>query len=145
MAQADEFDAFLHESHLRELAIETVIPDYPETALKGGISGIVRLKIEISPEGEVLRVKVYPKIAPQLKKASCEAAAKWRFKSHPHRIRSDRPDLGRLTFMFTIRGGQGVVGLYDPGPNAPDHERLGYYSTPRELREWRDWEACPNN
>ncbi len=144
LAQADEFAAYLHESLIREWAIERVMPEYPEEALNAGISGVVRLKLEISDDGEVLRIKAYPKTAPLLKKAACEAASKWRFKLEPSLSGHGRSVLSRLTFMFEIKDGQGLVGLYDPGPNAPDHERLGYYNTPGELREWKTWQPCPN-
>ena len=144
LAQADEFAAFLHESLIREWAIEKVMPAYPEEAVKAGISGVVRLKLEISADGEVLRIKAYPKTAPLLKKAACETASKWRFKLDPSLTGHGRSVLSRLTFTFAIKDGQGLVGLYDPGPNAPDHERLGYYNSPSELREWKTWQTCPN-
>ena len=51
LAQADEFAAFLHESLIREWAIEKVMPAYPEEALKAGISDVVRLKLDIKFEG----------------------------------------------------------------------------------------------
>ena len=57
LAQAGEFAAFLPESLIREWAIEKVMPAYPEEALKAGISGVVKLKLEISADGEVLRIK----------------------------------------------------------------------------------------
>ena len=144
LAQADEFAAFLHESLIREWAIEKVMPAYPEEALKAGSSGVVRLKLEISADGEVLGIKAYPKTAPPLTKAACEAASKWRFKLDPSLTGHGRSVLSRLTFTFAIKDGQGLVELYDPGPNAPDHERLGYYNTPSELREWKTWQTCTN-
>ena len=144
LAQADQFSAFLHESLIREWAIETVMPAYPEEALKAGSSGVVRLKLEISADGEVLRIKASPKTAPLLIKAACEATSKWRFKLDQSLTERGRPVLSRLTFTFAIKDGQGLVGLYDPGPNAPDHEHLGYYNTPSELREWKTWQPCPN-
>jgi len=144
LAQADEFAAFLPESLIREWAIEKVMPAYPEEALKAGISGVVKLKLEISADGEVLRIKAYPKTAPLLKKAACEAASKWRFKPDPSLTAKGRSVLSRLTFTFEIKDDQGLVGLYDPGPNAPDHERVGYYNTPSELREWKTWQTCSN-
>ena len=144
LAQANEFGAFLHESLIREWAIEKVMPAYPEEALNAGISGVVRLKLEISADGEVLRIKANPKTAPLLIKTACEAAGKWRFKLDSTLTGRGRPVLSRLTFTFAIKDGQGKVELYDPGPDAPDRERLGYYNTPSELREWKTWQACPN-
>jgi len=139
--QANEFSAYLHESLIRDLAIEKVMPVYPDAAVSGGIYGKVHIKLAIGDEGEVLRVKVNPKVPKPLQEATCVAVKKWRFKPYPAGM--GRPVLSRLTFRFVLRDGEGVVELYDPGPTAPDRERLGYYDTPKELREWKDWEECP--
>src|SRR5215216_638806 len=137
-SQAYEFSAFLHESLIRESALERVMPAYPEAALSGGIGAIVGIKLAIGDEGDVLRIKVNPKVPKLLKEATCVAAKKWRFKPNlgPY---MGRPVLSRLTFRFVIRNGEGVVELYEPAASAPDRERLGYYDTPKELREWKDW------
>ena len=142
--QANEFSAFIHESLIRDSAVEKVMPVYAEAAVSGGIHGIVRIKLAIGDEGEVLRVKVNPKVPKPLKEATCSAAQKWRFQPGLDPAGMGRPVLSRLTFRFVIRNGEGVVELYEPGPTAPDRERLGYYDTPKELREWKDWEECPN-
>lgn len=140
VAQADSFHAYLPESFIRESAIKTVMPDYPEQAARSGISGVVHLKIEIGNEGDVLRIKGSPKSDPLLKKAAADAARKWKFKPYPDREGLGRSSLGRLKFMFAIRNGAGVVELYNPGLDAPDRERLGYYNSAKEVREWKDWE-----
>ncbi len=144
-AQDDSFYAFLPESFIRESAIKTVIPDYPEQAVRSGISGVVQLKLQIGSDGDVLRIKVSRKSDPLLKKAAAEAGRKWKFKPYPDREGRGRPSLGRLTFMFAIRNGEAVVELYNPGLDAPDHERLGYYNSTKELREWKDWEEITDN
>jgi len=140
VAQDDSFYARLPESFIRESAIKTVMPAYPEQALRSGISGVVQLKIEIGSDGDVLRIKVNRKSDPLLKKAAADAARRWKFKPYPDREGLGRSSLSRLTFMFAIRNGEAVVELYNPGLDAPDRERLGYYNSARELREWKDWE-----
>ena len=50
--------ALLPEAVARESAITVIMPIYPEEALKRGISGTVHIKLEVSAEGEVLRIKV---------------------------------------------------------------------------------------
>lgn len=143
VSQASEFSAFLHESLIRESTLERVMPAYPEAAVSGGIDAIVGIKLAIGDEGEVLRVKVNPKVPKPLQEATCVAAKKWRFKPNLGRYMG-RPVLSRLTFRFVIRNGKGIVELYEPDATVPDRERLGYYDTPKELREWKDWEECPN-
>jgi hypothetical protein len=57
MAQNDSSDKFaggLPESYVRECAIKKVMPSYPVEAIRRGLSGVVRLKIEIGIDGEVL-------------------------------------------------------------------------------------------
>jgi TonB family protein len=141
-AQSHEFSAFLHESLIRESVIEKVMPSYPEEAINSGTSGIVRIKLAIGEDGRVLRIKVNPKVPRPLKEVTCVAVKEWRFKPFLDRTGSGSPVLGRLTFSFVISNGEGLVALYDPGPTAPDQERLGYYDMPKELREWKDWEEC---
>jgi TonB family protein len=142
MAQDDSFSVLLPESYARESAIKKVLPSYPEEAVQRGISGVVRLKIEIGSEGEVLRIKARQHTDPLLKKAAADAARKWQFKAYPDRAGLGRSSLSRLTFMFAIRKGEALVKLYDPGLDAPDRERLGYYNSAKELREWKDWEEA---
>lgn len=134
----------LPESYARKSAVRKIMPSYPEEAIRKGTSGTVRLKIEISAEGEVLRVKVNPSTDPLLKRVTVEAVREWHFKPYPDRQGLDRSSLSRLTFVFTIRNGKPVVDLYNPGPTAPDSERLGYYNSAKELREWDEWEEVPN-
>lgn len=143
VGQSHEFSAFLPESFIRESVVEKVMPKYPEEAINRGTSGIVRIKLAIAEDGKVLRIKVNPKVPQSLKEATCVAIKEWRFRSFPELTRSGNPVLGRLTFRFAINNGKGVVGLYDPGPTAPDYNRLGYYDTPKELKEWNDWDECP--
>lgn len=147
LAQDDSRQAYfagLDEGYVRKLAITRVMPAYPEEAVQQGKSGVVRLKIEIGPDGKILRVKVKPGSDPLLKRAAADAARKWHLKPVPDKSGLGRPSLGRLTFHFVIRDGVGVVDLYNPGRDAPDSERLGYFNSPKEFAEWAVWEEVPD-
>jgi len=143
VAQSHEFSAFFPESFIRESVVEKVMPSYPDEAINRGTAGTVRIKLAIDEEGKVRRIKVNPKVPRPLKEATCVAVKKWLFKPFLDQSGSGKPVLGRLTFSFALNNGEGVVSFYDPGPTAPDQERIGYYDTPKELREWNDWEECP--
>lgn len=134
----DEWAGGRPESWARKAAIRKVIPIYPEEALHLGISGRVEVKIAISEEGKVLRIKVHPGTDPRLKEAVVSAVRQWRFKP-PH----DQDGLGRpiLTHLiFNFLSAQRLVELYNPGPDAPDSEHLGYYNSAKEQRQWEQWE-----
>jgi TonB family protein len=143
--QDDNFCASLQESHIRQLAIEKVTPVYPEEALRSRFRGRLEVKLEIGADGEVRKVKLSPKTPLLLKEPICRAVKKWRFIPYPDRSGLGRSVLSRLRFTFSIRNGAGLVKLYQPRPNAPDSEGLGYYHSSKEMNEWRDWPECPNN
>lgn len=59
----------LPELTARKSATKTVMPTYPEDAVRAGISGLVHVKLQISRDGEVLRIKVKPRTNPLLRRA----------------------------------------------------------------------------
>lgn len=61
LKQEDNFCADLQESHIRQLAIEKVMPVFPEEAIRSHIRGGVEVKLEIGTDGEVRKVKLSPK------------------------------------------------------------------------------------
>ncbi|HET6892487.1 MAG TPA: TonB family protein [Pyrinomonadaceae bacterium] len=134
--QKDEWNGGRPESWARQAAIKKVMPTYPAEALPVGISGRVEVKIAISEEGEVVRIKVRPRIDPRLKTAVADAVKQWKFKTRPDPQGLGRPLLSHLIFNFV----SGRVVLHDPGPNAPDSEHLGYYNSAKEQRQWEEWE-----
>jgi TonB family protein len=136
--------ALLPELTARRSAIEPVLPTYPEEAVRRNISGIIRIKIEISAEGEILRIKVKPRTNPLLTAAVADAVKQWTFKPWPGPDDTSRPVISRLTFRFTISDGQPNVAMYDPPPTSPS-ECLGCYNSMMELHQWRDWEEVPLN
>ncbi|HEX6878808.1 MAG TPA: energy transducer TonB [Terriglobales bacterium] len=57
---------------------QRVSPLYPELARKANVSGVVRLQVEVSPNGEVRKVNViggHPLLIP----AAEDAVKKWRY------------------------------------------------------------------
>lgn len=132
--------ALLPESYARKSAVKMVMPAYPEEAIRRGLSGLVRIKIEVSSEGEVLRIKVQPRTAALLKEAVVGAVKQWKFKPYVGQDGLGMSSISRLTFHFRLSGAGAGVKMYDPGPGAPDSEHLGYCNSAKEFREWREWE-----
>jgi TonB family protein len=141
--QKEEWAGGRPESWARKAAIKKVMPTYPEEALRLGISGHVEVKIAISEEGEVARIKVRPRTDPRLKEAVVSAVRQWKFKPHPDPQRLGRPLLSHLIFNFV--SAESRVVLHNPGPNAPDSEHLGYYNSAKEQRQWEEWEEVVHN
>ncbi|MGH9905655.1 MAG: energy transducer TonB [Pyrinomonadaceae bacterium] len=141
--QKDEWAGGQPEYLARKAAIKKVIPTYPEEALRLGISGRVEVKIAISEEGRVLRIKVRPRTDRLLKAAIANAVKQWKFKPRPDHDGLGRPILSRLTFNFV--SAEGRVELYIPGPGAPDTHHLGYHNFTKDRREWREWEEVESS
>ena len=136
--QEDEWAGGYPESWVRKAAIKKVLPTYPEEALRQRISGRVEVKIAITQDGNVARIKVRPRSDSRLNRAVADAVKQWTFKRRPDRDGLGRPILSHLTFIFLAA--ESRVELDKPGPSAPDTERLGYYNSAKEQREWREWE-----
>ena len=134
--------ALMPEWYIRKVAIKTALPIYAEEALKQEISAVIQCKIEISGEGEVLRIKLKAHTNDFFKQVVVDAVKQWKFERHyrPDGSGVLMPIISRLTFAFVIRGGKASVELYNPKPDAPESEYLGYYNSAKELREWKDWE-----
>ncbi len=130
----------LPESYLRQTVVKLVMPLYPEKAVLNSISGLVRIKIEISSQGEVLRMKVKPGTNPILKQAIADAIKQWEFQAFRGVGDQAMPGIGRLSFSFILGNDDFRVELYNPPRDAPDYARLGYCHSGKELREWQRWE-----
>jgi TonB family protein len=67
-------------------AVKMVRPDYPPLAIRRGIEGLVRLRVEIDVEGTVIEVDVIENTSQDgsLQKAAVDAMRLWKFK--PYRI-----------------------------------------------------------
>lgn len=130
----------LPESVARRSVIEMVMPVYPERAVRRGISRVVPIKIEISGDGDVLRIKFKPRTEPLLKEAVSSAARQWRFKPWLGSEGVGVAFISRLTFDFVISNGEPRVEMYDHGRDAHGGLCLGCSDSGREFREWREWE-----
>lgn len=132
--------ALLPESWARKAALTSPMPKYPEEAIRLGISEVVYIRFETSPEGEVLRIKVRPRTDPFLSKAVADAVQKWKFKPWPGADGLVETVFSRLAFRFDITNGVPQVGLHNPGPHSRPPECLECSNSNKEMDEWRDWE-----
>lgn len=128
------------EIYVRDHAITTAMPAYPDEALKHHATAVMQAKIAINDHGRVAEIRFNPNAHPLLKQAVADAVAQWSFDLQPSVVIPGRMFLSRITFRFSINDGAPTVGLYDPGPNAADRERLGYSDSAKELKEWARWE-----
>lgn len=131
--------ALLPEALARKSATTTVMPTYPQKAISSGRTGIVHLKIEITPEGEVLRIKMKPHTDEDLSNAAAKAVKQWKFK--PWLGLDGLPEgiITRLIFRFTLTEGNPHVEMFTPTPDTRPDECLECSNSAREMREWRDW------
>jgi TonB family protein len=130
------------ELHTRMMAVKTVMPVYPEEAVRRGIEGVTQIKVGIEKDGTVAKIKVQPGTDPSIKKALADAVRQWVFM--PHSGNPERPErplsLNRLTFHFIIENGEGRVQMYEPPPGAPEKEQINNAFSNKEVREWNEWE-----
>lgn len=83
----------------QETATKKVIAEVPEAFRNAGLGGYVRVRVEISPEGNVTSPDVQFSTFPEMNKLAVEAARKWEFpKSH---FESDKnPITSYITFSY---------------------------------------------
>src|SRR5918912_3645133 len=127
----------IDEFHTRLWAVTTVMPDYPEEAIKRGVAGVTQVKIGIGELGKVAKIKVQPGTDPLIKKALADAVKRWTFRSEPDPQGLNRYVLSRLTFLFIIDNGEGRVEMYKPPPDAPAAKQITGAFSGKETREWK--------
>lgn len=137
--------ALLPESWARKSAITSTMPIYPEEAIRLGISGVVYIRFETSPEGEVVRIKVKPTTQPLLSKAVVDAVKDWRFSPWRGPDGLAEPVFSRLAFNFVIITGIPNVGMYSPSPHQRATECLECSNSNKEMTQWRDWDEAWSN
>jgi len=108
--------ALLPESWARKSATNAVWPIYPDEAIGQGIGGVVRIRFETKPAGDVVTIKVKPGTDPRLSKAVVDAVKQWKFKPWPG-VERLVPVFSRLGFHFIIGKGEPSV-EYDYEPRA---------------------------
>lgn len=133
--------SLLPEGVIRKSAIEAPLPIYPAAAIERNISGIVRIRLTISAEGKVEKIKVKPRTNPILTRAVADAVRQWTFEPWIGPGYLPRAALGRLAFRFEITDGEGHVSMYDPQPE--EIECLGCSNSGFEFRQWREWPEVP--
>lgn len=130
------------ESWARKSSVNAVMPIYPEEASRRGIAGVVRIRIETNPEGEVIRLKVKPDTDLLLRKAVVDAVKQWKFNPVLGVDRLEVPVFSRLAFHFIIKKGEPHVEMYDPGPRPPGNICLACSNSYKEMIEWKEWEEA---
>lgn len=65
----------------RKLLVK-VIPDYPELARKGNLSGSVKMLVTVSPNGTVKKIEIFGG-SPVLAQAAERAVQKWKWQRAP--------------------------------------------------------------
>lgn len=122
-------------------AHKTVMPEYPEEAIRQGLAGVVEAKIGIDKYGRVAKIKIQPGIDPLLTKAVVKAAKQWTFMPRPAEDGSDRLMISRLTFNFLLNYGESRVEMYTDAPGErPIGEGINGSISVKELTEWEKWE-----
>lgn len=124
----------------RLLAIQKIIPVYPEEAISKGAAGIVEVRIGVDEQGIVRKIKVPPSLNPLLRKAVVDAVKQWQFEAARTPWGSMKYMSHRLTFEFRIEDGRGRVQLYNPPWDSDAGRRLRECGNPFEHREWVDWQ-----
>lgn len=125
-AQEDErLVSYSYEGVIRGIATAKVLPEYPEEAVKQGISGVFEVYFARDEDGKVVRVRVPAKYSPLVKKPLATAVKAWRFQPHlKYPCPPGTTHVARLTLNFVIEEGHGRVELYDPPRGSHDHTRL---------------------
>ena len=59
--------------------IEVRVPDYPESAVKARITGLVEVTASVSPDGTVTSAAAAPNAPPIISASALRAAREWRF------------------------------------------------------------------
>jgi TonB family protein len=86
------------EQHKRKVQ-SRVVPEYPELARQHGISGTVKIQVQVSSSGAVKSAKVIGG-HPLLVKSALEAVKKWKYEA----AASDTTELVEITFQYPGSG-----------------------------------------
>jgi hypothetical protein len=131
---------YITESMARERATFTVMPSYQGEVPGEKMTVVIKAKIEIAVEGNVLRAAVQPGHYPLLREAIFKAIKQWTFKSFvPSYAFPDSTWISRLTFVYIVENGESHVEMYTPPPDARTFDRLDSMYPPTDMKEWREW------
>lgn len=98
----------VHETTLRKKATKTVIPKYPEKAVKSKSAGVAVAEITVSEDGSVMNVKILESPNKLIDASMTEALKQWKFYSfylngQPQKV------TGKITFYFVIENKKAKV------------------------------------
>jgi TonB family protein len=134
---------YITEHRARERATMIVMPDYPEEVIQHKIAGVMKAKIEITSEGDVIRATVQPGLHPLLQEAVFKAVKQWKFKPTARSYAfPDSTWISRLTFNYIIDYTGARVEMYTPPPDAKPFDQLGGMFPRTEMKEWQEWRAA---
>jgi TonB family protein len=103
-----EHIALYPEKHLREVVIKSVMPEYPDEALRNGAQGTVVVAVVFDAEGQLSKAEVLEAPHPAIKKATLDALKFWRTGRYGDES-GPQPMAGWLSFSFAIEKGHGRV------------------------------------
>ena len=109
--------------------LHSVMPSYPEDAMRAGIEGVVEVEVTISEEGKVTNARVVRTDNPALDPAALEAAGQWLF-TKP----TEGPVVRTIELTFTLRSS-----VRKPPPPPPSPARGGGHEM-----VFQPWEADPD-
>jgi TonB family protein len=107
-SSSSEASGWTWEIVLRQFAINSVRPEYPEDSLREKRTGVAVVKVYLGPDGHVNGVEVLEAPTPSIASSVSRAAAQWQFK--PFDSDGKKYSVwGKLTFYFEIKKGKGYV------------------------------------
>ncbi len=93
---------------LRDMAVQTVMPTFPEEAIAKGAEGVTISRVSIDANGNVTKVEVLAAPHPAIKTSLVEALTKWKF-NPPNMGDKQTTITGKLSFYYSILNGEGIV------------------------------------
>ena len=98
------------EDGMRKSAAKTVMPSYPDEALKKREQGVVVTEVQYDPKGDVINATVIESPSKSIGDAAVIAVKQWKFVPSKKQDGTPVSILGKLTFYFDIdKEGKGRV------------------------------------
>jgi TonB family protein len=109
-ATQDQPAIMVGEDGMRKLAAKTVMPVYPQEALKKRLQGVVVSELQYDGKGEVTSVSILEAPANSIGDAVTQAVKQWKFNPSKRADGTPVNNRGKLTFYFEIdKDGKGRV------------------------------------
>ena len=98
----------LSELNLRKAALVSVLPEYPKTAMKNHVEGVLVAQITVDEKGNISKIVILDTPAASIGKSAAQAIYQWRFQ--PFIIDGHAVNItGKLTFYFRIDHQKAIV------------------------------------